>query len=427
MKHGRTEDETEDSMSFKRSKSEKSLGIQLHPLLEGSSTGSLVSKTDNLTLNEVKTRPNPYLSHQSTNTTTNKRIAFLDKRLPVAPVQSAPASKLRFKTPGYYAQKAEEARQAALARQLQREIAQLAKDTLDTDLVKDLIESQQQREEETVNDWWDLPYLLGDGKINFDLLGNLIQRPSLKNYNSNNDTKGTLNIYLTREERKKLRRQRRLEAQKDLQEQIALGLLPPPPPKVKLSSLPRMLAQPGNQLGNESVQDPTRLAAEIKAQSEARLAAHQAANQQRALTPEERAAKQYRKYAELDAQSVHVAVFKLADRLDDGAIRFKVLKNAEQNHLRGRVFVGPEFSLLIAEGGPKGIKRYCHLLEERMLKQTFPGWAQLIWRGEQPEWSPALKEDRIFKMIKCDAEFDAEEAVKALGFESYWIQCKHRQ
>ena len=38
-------------------------------------------------------------------------------------------------------------------------------------------------------------------------------------------------VMLTKKERKKLRRQTRLEAQKDENEKIRLGLIPPPEPK----------------------------------------------------------------------------------------------------------------------------------------------------------------------------------------------------
>ncbi len=40
-----------------------------------------------------------------------------------------------------------------------------------------------------------------------------------------------LAVMLTRKERKKLRRQTRTEAQREIQEKIRLGLMPPPEPK----------------------------------------------------------------------------------------------------------------------------------------------------------------------------------------------------
>lgn len=43
-------------------------------------------------------------------------------------------------------------------------------------------------------------------------------------------------VYLTKKERKKLRRQNRQEAQKDLQEKIRIGLAPQPEPKGNITS-----------------------------------------------------------------------------------------------------------------------------------------------------------------------------------------------
>jgi U4/U6 small nuclear ribonucleoprotein PRP3 len=431
---------TSSSSSSTYHRQEKRLkGIEIHPLLSASSTGSLVTRTDALSLQQTAPKKeNPYLSHLKQNKRPD-RLAFLDKRLPTEPSIHRPRQ-LKFKAAGQCSLEAERQRQAALERQLQREIAQLTAEAelVDAGIVADLLKKEDEENSSSAIDhveWWDAPFLTPNKALNFDMLGNLIQRPSL-HFLASKSTKSTpaaaaaeaLNIYLTKEERKKLRRQRRLETQREEQEKIALGLLPAPPPKVKLSSLPRMLAQPGNQLGNESVSDPTRLAAEIKAQSEARAAAHQEANQNRALTPEERAAKKYRKLAELDAGVVHVACFKIHDRFEDGAVRFKVLMNAEQFHLRGRLLVGPEFSLLIAEGGPKGIRRFCHLLQERMLKQTFAGWAQLLWRGEQVEFDAFDDGDAFgkkpFVMLSFDNEFDVNEAAKAAGIQSYWTLAK---
>ena len=46
-----------------------------------------------------------------------------------------------------------------------------------------------------------------------------------------NDEPIKITVLLTKDERKKLRRQGRTEAQKELQEKIRLGLIPPPEPK----------------------------------------------------------------------------------------------------------------------------------------------------------------------------------------------------
>ena len=61
------------------------------------------------------------------------------------------------------------------------------------------------------------------------------------------------------QERKKISRQRRLEREKEKQELISQGLLEPPPPKVKISNLMRVL-------GERAVADPSAIEAEVRSQ-----------------------------------------------------------------------------------------------------------------------------------------------------------------
>ena len=64
-------------------------------------------------------------------------------------------------------------------------------------------------------------------------------------------------VFLTKKERKKLRRQNRREAWKEKQDKIRLGLINPDQPKVKMSNLMRVL-------GTEAVQDPTKVEAHVR-------------------------------------------------------------------------------------------------------------------------------------------------------------------
>ena len=59
------------------------------------------------------------------------------------------------------------------------------------------------------------------------------------------------------QEGKKLRKQRREEREKEKQELIRQGLLEPPPPKIKLSNMMRVL-------GTQAVADPTALEAQVR-------------------------------------------------------------------------------------------------------------------------------------------------------------------
>lgn len=128
-------------------------------------------------------------------------------------------------------------------------------------------------------------------------------------------------LMLTTKERKKMRRQRRAEALKDKRDKIRLGLLEPDAPKgkylkvdlcrlfvlihslVKISNLMRVL-------GEEAIQDPTKVEAKVRKEMELRQKMHDKANEQRKLTPEERRAKILNKLKEDQKTSNEVAVFK---------------------------------------------------------------------------------------------------------------------
>ena len=87
------------------------------------------------------------------------------------------------------------------------------------------------------------------------------------------------------------------------QDKIRLGLINPDDPKVKMSNLMRVL-------GNEAVQDPTKVEAHVRKQMAERLANHQKANAERKLTPEQRRQKAARKMQEDVSCGVNVAVYR---------------------------------------------------------------------------------------------------------------------
>lgn len=102
---------------------------------------------------------------------------------------------------------------------------------------------------------------------------------------------------------KRLRRMNRRETQREEQEKIRLGLLPVPEPKIKMANLMRVL-------GNEAIQDPTKMEAFAKQQEADRMKKHLDANAERKLTKEQRAEKKTRKIMEDTSIVVHVAVYK---------------------------------------------------------------------------------------------------------------------
>ncbi|PSN57416.1 U4/U6 small nuclear ribonucleoprotein Prp3 [Blattella germanica] len=110
-------------------------------------------------------------------------------------------------------------------------------------------------------------------------------------------------VFLTKKERKKLRRQNRREAWKEEQEKIRLGLEPPPEPKLRISNLMRVL-------GTEAVQDPTKIEAHVREQMAKRQKAHEEANAARRLTADQRRDKKVRKLKEDTTLGVCVSVYR---------------------------------------------------------------------------------------------------------------------
>jgi U4/U6 small nuclear ribonucleoprotein PRP3 len=183
-------------------------------------------------------------------------------------------------------------------------------------------------------------------------------------------------LMLTKAERKKLRKRTRREVQKEKQDRILLGLEEPPPPKVKISNLYRVL-------GAQAVADPTALENTVRAQMAARLTAHHNRNQERKLTPEQRKEKKLKKITEDTSKQIQVGLYRIGDLLRHPKCKFKVDINAQQYHLTGCVITCGDITLLIVEGGPRAMKHYKRLLLHRI------DWNSEMSEPKQPDPAPA--------------------------------------
>ena len=172
-------------------------------------------------------------------------------------------------------------------------------------------------------------------------------------------------LHLTKKEMKRQRKLRRAEKQRELQDLQAAGLIPPPEPRLTLSNFMRVL-------GDQAVMDPSQMEQKVTEQIQARKIRHERMNEERKLTKEQRKEKRARKLAEDTTQGVSVALFLVKD-MSHRYHRTKVDLNAQQNGITGGVLEvdQPKLALVIAEGGPKAIKRYTRLMTVRMK-----------WRGE---------------------------------------------
>ncbi|XP_031571014.1 U4/U6 small nuclear ribonucleoprotein Prp3-like [Actinia tenebrosa] len=354
--------------------------------------------------------------------------SFFDSRVAVPNAVRAKRT-FKFHDKGKFQEIAQRIRAKTQLEKLQKQIAAVAKKTGISSATKlAMIAPTKDIQEGHVPDieWWDR-VIVQQGRYedvsNAEQLQGitaLIEHPKQKHPPAEPKEALVIPIMLTKKERKKIRTQRRREVEKEKTEKIRLGLEPPPPPKVKISNLMRVL-------GSEAVQDPTKVEAHVRAQMAQRQKAHEAANAARKLTPEARREKNIKKLKEDTSLGVHVAVFRVND-LHSQQKKYKVDINAQQYYLKGCVVLYRELNLVIAEGGPKAIKKYKRLMlhrikwaEEKKKKREDDDEEKkvnacvLVWEGTNKEHS-----FNDWKFKQCPTEAIAREHLKKYGVEHYW-------
>ncbi|CAC5421964.1 unnamed protein product [Mytilus coruscus] len=379
---------------------------------------------------------------------------FFDPRVDVKAPQR-PKRGFKFHDKGKFEQVAQRLRTKAQLERLQNEIAYTAKRTGIASAAKlATIAPKKELSEGEIPDieWWDAYILPSQTYNNLEdltesltgitnlvehpiqmkppesLTGitNLVEHPIQMKPPAEPDKEPEIPVYLTKKERKKLRRQNRQEAQKEEQEKIRLGLLPPPEPKVRMANLMRVL-------GTEAVQDPTKIEAHVRAQMEKRQKAHEEANAARKLTTEQRREKKMRKIKEDTTLGVHVSVYRLKD-LKNPAKKFKVEANSNQLFMTGIAVCHKDCNVVVVEGGPKQQRKFRRLMMYRIKwnedtqkrskddedsdseeETDKSNKCSLVWEG--------TTKNRAFSEIKfkvCPTEAFAREQFKRFGVEHYW-------
>jgi U4/U6 small nuclear ribonucleoprotein PRP3 len=164
---------------------------------------------------------------------------------------------------------------------------------------------------------------------------------------------------MTAKEMAKARRIRRAEEQKDRRGKQLLGLIPPEPPKIKLSNMMTVLT-------SEAVKDPTAVERRIRKEVDARKNKHEQDNEGRKLTKEERHAKESEKRAaDVLRTGLHCCLFRVAN-LSNPSHVFKIDQNARQLELTGIVIMNPRTNIVVVEGGLPAIKKYKRLMTVRI-------------------------------------------------------------
>lgn len=141
-------------------------------------------------------------------------------------------------------------------------------------------------------------------------------------------------------------------------------------------------------LTSDAVQDPTKVEAKVRREVAMRKHGHEKMNQERKLTDEQRREKIENKKLDEEKRGIFGAVFKYVlhseyscfartyqlfifveyrvKTLSDPAHRYKVRKNAEQSNLTGICIFNPSFSMVYVEGAAKFIRKYKHLMLDRI-------------------------------------------------------------
>lgn len=350
---------------------------------------------------------------------------FYDERIMAKPAVRGKRA-LRFHEPGKFQQMAERMRMKAQLEKLQNEISQIARKTGISSATKlALIAPKTDVHSEEIPasgyEWWDSVILIEDlnkmidGKIAIreQAITNLIEHPTQIRPPNEPLRPAYLPVFLTKKERKKLRRQNRREAWKEEQEKIRLGLIEPPEPKLKISNLMRVL-------GNEAIQDPTKIEAHVREQMARRQKEHEEANQSRKLTDEEKREKKIKKLKEDTSMGVQVSVYRIRDLHNVQSKKFKVETNAKQLFMTGVVILFRDCCVVVVEGGPKQQKRYRRLMmhrikwEEDMVKcseataegeKEVPNYCKLVWQGKVPKRNFGEIKFKFFTMEKLVREF----------------------
>ncbi|XP_065841750.1 U4/U6 small nuclear ribonucleoprotein Prp3-like [Oscarella lobularis] len=357
---------------------------------------------------------------------------FFDQRVIIHSASRAKRSFL-FNDKGKYEQLGQKMRAKAQLEKLQSEISSVSKKSAISSATRLALVAPQQGEADPIPDveWWDSLVLLNNNYASASIplkegqdafsryrgISKLIEHPIPFQPPNEPRRVAPIPILLTKKERKKLRTQKRREAEKETQEKIQLGLVPPPQPKVKISNLMRVL-------GSEAVQDPTKVEAHVRAQMAERQKKHEEANAARKLTKDQKKTKKLKKMMEDTTLGVHVAVYRIRD-ISNLSNKFKVDMNAQQYHLTGCLILFKDVNLVVVEGGPKAMKKFKKLMLER-IKWRMPGKGKsaadaeenrcdLVWQG--------TNRDRNFidwKIKQVGAEVFAREHLKKYGVEHYW-------
>ena len=323
---------------------------------------------------------------------------------------------LKFNEKGKYIQQAASMRRLEALDAMRKRIAESSKKALIED---DVAEKNFVIEPPPEIEWWDEGLVAHPDKgydeidnpaclkleTDDSLITRLIQHPALILPPADRLMPAPKPMYLTPKEQKKIRRQRRMTNLKETQAKIRLGMMEPPPDKVKLGNLMRVL-------GDQAVKDPTAVEAQVNRQIAERKQDHLQRNEDRKLTADQKHEKLDQRKAGDAAKGIYLTVYKV-NSLANGRHRFKIAKNCEQLGGTGLCIFSPKFCLILVEFGEHGAKQYKKLMLNRIdWTENSPAPVREGNKAAQAAFLEAEDEAGIVKNLstnKCEMLFEGQE------------------
>ncbi len=298
------------------------------------------------------------------------RAAF-DPRISAGPAAKREKKSFRFVEPGTFVRREDRAAAEQKLEVLNRQMARAGEEMtpeLALEMKLGLDAAAVDREPIPEYEWWDVALAGEEGYVpaSYDELeakalarvNNLLEHPKDVIGLKPEPKEVSIPLMLTDKERKRMRREERVAKQETMRAQITLGIIPPPPPKVKLSNMERVF-------GAKMVENPTAVEAEVRRAMQERLLKHLVDNEARKLTPTERREKKLKVVIKDRKEELRAAVFRI-DSLANPKHVWKVATNAKQMHCTGVVVVFASVNVVVVEGGPKAVKFMKKLLLRRM-------------------------------------------------------------
>jgi U4/U6 small nuclear ribonucleoprotein PRP3 len=307
-----------DKVHDEEIKSKGGLNVQVHPSLMVNQDSAYINKYKPILPKFSSIKANQKLVKEE-KVQIKKEFGFEEPEILNPYLQPADSSfvntkrrkELKFNEPGKYIQLANEIRTQEKLTKLKEEIEESARKAgLEREL--ELVSNTAIRNDPPPSvEWWDSKLIPNDSYDRFDfqhifaggLINNLVQHPVPIDPPGEGPSPAPRPLMLTKKEQKKLRRQNRLETQREKQDRIRLGLLPPEQPRITKSNFMRVM-------GQEAVLAPSFVEAEMAKQVKERQEKHKALIEASKLTEEERKAKKDQKLREDTSTLSHVAVFK---------------------------------------------------------------------------------------------------------------------